>query len=624
MKNKPQFRIGLSLCITCILSLFLLTNATATVTNLDPLFTTWAPTTWDGTAWSNGVPDATTDALIAGNTAPASFTCKALTINSGYSLNTTGISVTVNGDITNNGNGISGTGNLIIAANATLLGNAILFNGILTVNASATLTTSGLLTLTSNATNTARIANSAGTISGNVTVQRYIPGGRRAFRFLGHPFTTAQPLSAIADEIDITGTGGATNGFTVTATNAASAYWYNPATGNGSTSNDLAWTAFSNTNGAGANAWNKGQGIRVLIRGAKGEGLDGAAYTPGAVTLSMTGAVNQGSQVISVTKGSATTYAFVSNPFPCPVNMSLLTRAAGISSFYYTWDVNSGTKGAYSARFYSSGAILPAFASFIADISSNSSITFDEADKSTATPITVFGVNDEKNKVQLKLISADGNISWDVLQVHFNKSAANSLEENDAPKLNNPEVNLYSLSSDNKRLAIDVRPYKNDEVVAVGLSNAPTGSYTFKVDEFNIAEGIQLLLHDKFLQKQELLAEGGSYTFTITADPLSQGDNRFELLVKQPTLPVIAATQHSVMLSPNPATDMLKVSFSNETTAATTITLTAATGEKVKTVNAGNVQTGEVSINVKGLAKGIYYVTIDNGRERKTEKLQIQ
>jgi hypothetical protein len=68
----------------------------------------------------------------------------------------------------------------------------------------------------------------------------------------------------------------------------------------------------------------------------------------------------------------------------------------------------------------------------------------------------------------------------------------------------------------------------------------------------------------------------------------------------------------------------LKVSFSNETTAPTVITLTNATGEKVKTVNAGNVQTGEVNINVKDLAKGIYYVTIDNGRERKTEKLQVQ
>ncbi|MEI2711188.1 MAG: hypothetical protein V9E96_19550 [Chitinophagaceae bacterium] len=53
------------------------------------------------------------------------------------------------------------------------------------------LTTAGLLTLKSTATGTARIAAVAGTLTGNVTTEVYIPGGRRAYRFLGHPFTTA-------------------------------------------------------------------------------------------------------------------------------------------------------------------------------------------------------------------------------------------------------------------------------------------------------------------------------------------------------------------------------------------------------------------------------------------------
>jgi hypothetical protein len=34
-------------------------------------------TTWNGTTWSNGNPSNTVNAIIASNTAPASFTCKA-------------------------------------------------------------------------------------------------------------------------------------------------------------------------------------------------------------------------------------------------------------------------------------------------------------------------------------------------------------------------------------------------------------------------------------------------------------------------------------------------------------------------------------------------------------------
>ncbi|MFY7886079.1 MAG: arabinofuranosidase catalytic domain-containing protein, partial [Dolichospermum sp.] len=146
-------------------------------------------TTWNGTTWSNGAPSSTVDAIIASNTAPASFTCKALTINSTFALNTTGITATVNGNIVNNGNGIAGTGGLIVNANSTISGTAISFNGALTVNTGATLTTGGLLTLASNATNTARVANSAGNISGTVAVQRYLPG-KRAYRFVTAPLSS--------------------------------------------------------------------------------------------------------------------------------------------------------------------------------------------------------------------------------------------------------------------------------------------------------------------------------------------------------------------------------------------------------------------------------------------------
>jgi len=63
------------------------------------------PTIWSGTAWSNGTPTASLDAIINGNYNEAvGFQAKNLTINSGFSLNIPSMqSVTVNGDLVNNG-----------------------------------------------------------------------------------------------------------------------------------------------------------------------------------------------------------------------------------------------------------------------------------------------------------------------------------------------------------------------------------------------------------------------------------------------------------------------------------------------------------------------------------------
>ncbi|MFX5634086.1 hypothetical protein ABTE18_19525, partial [Acinetobacter baumannii] len=89
-------------------------------------------------------------------------------------------------------------------------------------------------------------------------------------------------LNNVTSVIDITGIGGNANGFTTTATNNPSAFWYDPTTGNSSNNPDPGWTAFTNANTL---SWAKAQGIRLLIRGAKGEGLTGVSYTPSAATF---------------------------------------------------------------------------------------------------------------------------------------------------------------------------------------------------------------------------------------------------------------------------------------------------------------------------------------------------
>ncbi len=86
------------------------------------------PTTWNGAAWSNGAPNATTDATIAGaySTASGNITAKNLTINAGQTLTVAAVaaSVTVNGNLVNNGtfnNCIGGT----VTVTGTTTGGAV-------------------------------------------------------------------------------------------------------------------------------------------------------------------------------------------------------------------------------------------------------------------------------------------------------------------------------------------------------------------------------------------------------------------------------------------------------------------------------------------------------------------
>jgi len=87
--------------------------------------------TWTGTAWDNGTPDASTDAIIAGNYSEATgFTCKDLTVNNGFTLNiAANQTVTVEGDLVNNGT-------IWLKSSGSLPTGALLNKGTLTNNGS--------------------------------------------------------------------------------------------------------------------------------------------------------------------------------------------------------------------------------------------------------------------------------------------------------------------------------------------------------------------------------------------------------------------------------------------------------------------------------------------------------
>jgi hypothetical protein len=181
----------------------------------------------------------------------------------------------------------------------------------------------GRIILKSDVSGDARIGDltDAGVVDVDVLQERFILGSNRAFRFMGHPFSHSLPLNVLAAHIDITGDGGAANGFTPTDTDNPSAFTFNPLSADGSeTTEDTGWIAFSNLN---TDQILQHQGIRILIRGPKGQAgsLLDIDYEPDPVTLEWEGTINQGLQVINLfgeDKGAAdlSDWNLVGNPFP--------------------------------------------------------------------------------------------------------------------------------------------------------------------------------------------------------------------------------------------------------------------------------------------------------------------
>ncbi|MBL7681732.1 MAG: T9SS type A sorting domain-containing protein [Flavipsychrobacter sp.] len=482
---------------------------------------------------------------------------------------------------------------------------------------SGTLTTGGFLTLKSTASATARIAagsTSGGYITGSVNTERYIPGGRRAFRFLGHPFTSAQNMSVLTDDIDITGSGGSP--FTTTGSNNPSAFSFDVTTGdNSTTGNNPGWTAYT-----ASSTWAQYQAMRVLVRGAKGEGLTSAAYTPSAVTIDMNGTMNQGNQTINLTKGSSTNFVLVGNPFQSQVNMDAVS-GTNIGSSFYIWDANQGTRGAYTAySFGSSSFNLPSGGAFVTTLSANGSVLIEEADKTNGTPGAMLKATGITNQVEMQL--KDSTIFWDRLLLNFDDNAMATVDYPDAAKLYNPDMTFYTLSKDDSMLSIDARPYLANETIKLGLYAGIKKNFRFTAPNVNMPAGTKLYFTDKLLNVTQEVTQGFEYWFVVDTSSTSWGNNRFELNTQGvPTNSIanVSTSKLKVKLVPNPTTDNVTLYYEGAGKQLN-IVVTNMMGVKVTTAKAENTN-GSVLIPTAQLTNGIYNVTIYNGSEMMTQKL---
>ncbi len=518
-------------------------------------------------------------------------------------------------------------------------------SGTVTVGTSATLTTGGNLTLKSDANGTARVGNSAGTITGNVTVERYIPFGKRAFRFLTPSVTTASSIytnwqiggaTTAGRGTHITGSTTGANGFDITASGNPSMYTYqnNVASGTG-------WLAIPDTNTTTLVA---GMGYRTLVRGDRNVNISVASADNMnvATTLSATGTLKVGNVVfdgtttpaLNTTSNTLTDgYSLIGNPYASPVDWELVSRT-NVDDYYYAWDPNMGTTAergryvAYSASTHQatntgtgntnvSKYIQPGQAIFVKTIGASPSLTFEEADKAS-TFTNVFRTS--SNSTLSVAVYNPSEVAFaspiDATIAVFATDFDASVGLGDIEKLYSSGEHL-AWSRGDKLLAMDATTpvVTNDELLLKTMQFSANKSYTFKVNATNFDTSLNGYLVDQYLSSQTQLdfSTSNFITFATTTDAASYGANRFKIVFQNAMLNTDTfATQ--VGLYPNPSKGNGFYLQLPSTTQAT-VKLYNTLGQEIAiSNNEGHYQAKQ------SLAAGVYHIMVTQGE--KTSKLK--
>ena len=585
-------------------------NTLAAATHGRGIFSTTlgiTPVTWTGTTsnlwttasnWSTSRVPTITDEVIIPNvgTLPVISTPQTvnkLTINSGATL-TISNDLQVAGHIENNGN-ISGSGNIIIAGfsgqtiggsgtinNLILRNNATIASGVLNITGllsitSGTLTTNGNLVLKSNAAGTASIGQIIGSITGNVTVERYIPAGNRSFRFLTPMVTTTNYIKNNWQEgvnntsllyvnnqnpnanygTHITGSTTGLNGFDATLTGNPSFYQFDNITQN--------WNnGIANTNAINLVA---GNAYRLLIRGNRSYDLSNTLTTNTATTLRATGTLLTGNitfgsssstpSTLPILASNANEFSFIGNPYASPIDWNTLSKSE-LTNYYYYWDPTLGVRGAYvsckndGTKSNSSSnittSIQPGQAFFVQNSSNIAArqLAITEANKITGNT-NVFRPTSGTSTMSLQLfltsnITSNGT-SQDGLNVLFNSSYNNAVDDDDATKFVNQDENI-AVQRDNKLLSIENRNLvaSSTDTVHLKVWQLTQNNYTIRVDCYNFQNGSFAYLQDTYLNTESLLNLSGitDINFTTNTNSASTSANRFKIVFKSnASLPII-------------------------------------------------------------------------------------
>ena len=566
---------------------------------------------------------------------------------------------TIGSLVLNKSTGTSADKTATITAGA---GNILSLTGVLTLT-SGTLATNGNLTLKSTASATARLAAipaSGASITGNVTVERYIPAGRK-WRFLTAPLTGSTNNSVFYnwqnDDLPNGATGVEIWGPAPYGTDAPSSSNYGLAVGPNPSMRSYGssgWQGVTNTNTTLLFDNTTNYGYALFATGPYNNGSTSYIGGPGnlpaaaATTLSASGTLITGTHTKTLSANpNAGQYFLVGNPYAAPVYVKDLS-GANLTGIFYMWDAaEAGTNqlGKYVGFDRTTGLYAPltagipdsstrlqsgqAFFARADQAGANTTITFEEADKALTSSNGMFGNGSLSDFGMLRLtlqLDAGGksyNADGAVALFHANGNPA--IDRFDGSKLMNSGENLFIRRS-NVNLMFEHRPeIQTKDTVFLRLSNMQPQSYRLQLETKDL--GIkEAYLIDTYAKKETTLSVNGTtdYDFTVGADSLSTGD-RFRVVFAKAAAPVVVTPDtdgdEALRLYPNPVRDRLRVAVGVSVTGPFTATVFNAAGVEVWMKSGIAAGTKTVDVGTSALKSGVYTLVLTDAKgETRVEK----
>jgi hypothetical protein len=499
-----------------------------------------------------------------------------IVINSGASVDvgTANNQLTVKGNFTNNGtfnarSGLvlfNGTTAQTIGGSATTSFYDVTLNNtaggsltgpvnlidIMNLNNGA-LSAAGQLTMVSTATATARIAQitGSGDITGNVTVQRFAPGGTTGWALFGTCISSALTFADWNDDFAIS-CPNCPDGF---PNNFYSIYSYDE-TATGSYSNPVSYVPINNI----TDPIVPGKGYWVYF----GDGY----YTTNNITIDVTGTVRKFNYTIPLSYNNYGSPAddgwnLIHNPYPSPISWTSLKGAtSGIDNAVYAYnaDLNGGAgmhatyiNGVSSPAVGSGGIgdVIPLGQAFYVHSTGATALNATEAVKISGNP-TFLRTNQVTGPSSLVRIYLDGPYTFhDETVIYQQPGATSNFDASyDALKMagQDPYAPSISLFNPNGDMQVNgVAPIAGTFSMELKTLTGYIDTYTISAENFStFPTGACLNLYDKFTQASHDL-KSSPYVFTlsdtttvarfilnITVNPLQVNSNIVQPSCQQP------------------------------------------------------------------------------------------
>lgn len=533
---------------------------------------------------------------------------------------------------------------------------------VLSVNI-GTLTTNNSLTLKSTATNTARVApmTATGIVSGNVTVERYIPA-RRAWRLLAAPVGGTQNINAAWQEGATTFSGspnpnpgfgthitqsvsGGTDGLDFnTATAMASLKKHNNPTNT--------WVPVLNTNSpaVNSNAW------FIFVRGDRSINMGYNTVAPNNTVLRANGPLRIGDQTFPVAASGLTA---IPNPYASPLNFATIAaNNPNIINSFTVVDPKLGSTGAFVNVSFNgvSYDVTPAAVSPITELIQSGqgflvqsigvagNLVIREVDKSATLAANVFRVaentstgfvaNNTSTGLRINLqttISAAAQLLDEVFS-SYNNNFSNNVDNMDVLKATNPEENLGIVTQE-QTIMVDRRKYVSaGDIIQLKLWNTLERNYILEINPVNLTSlKVTAFLEDSYLKTSTLidLNKGAKISFIVTSDVVSKNPYRFRIVfsnAKATLESIFTSGKAEIQAVPNPTVNKsLGVQLINQPQGLYNVELTDNLGRVIYRTNvahAGGTVRHTVLLEGK-VAKGLYNLKVIQGGTVKTMKVLI-